>query len=129
MEKLDTAAFKQKLLDEKKTLEAELKTLGTQNPQNPADWIPTVGARDVSPVPPATDPNEFADAAEELDENASILNELEGRLNEVNIALGKIDKGTYGVCEEDGAPIEKERLLANPAARTCKKHMEPGDRH
>lgn len=121
---MDTAFFKQKLLDEKKTLEAELKTIGAQNPRSPSDWVPTAVARDVDVVPPPSDQNELADTAEELEENTGIVNELEGRLNEVNTALQKIEKGTYGICEASGEPIEEDRLMANPAARTCKKHME-----
>ena len=32
--------------------------------------------------------------------------------------------GTYGSCEISGEAIEVERLEANPAARTCKAHIE-----
>jgi RNA polymerase-binding transcription factor DksA len=44
-------------------------------------------------------------------------------LNTVVHALGKIEAGTYGVCEVSGMDIEEDRLEANPAARTCKAHM------
>jgi RNA polymerase-binding transcription factor DksA len=34
-----------------------------------------------------------------------------------------MENGTYGVCEKSGKPIELDRLMANPAARTCKEMM------
>jgi DnaK suppressor protein len=34
-------------------------------------------------------------------------------------ALGRIDAGTYGVCESCGKPIGKARLLAFPMATLC----------
>ena len=40
-------------------------------------------------------------------------------LAEINDALGRIELGTYGICEGTGQPIPKVRLLANPWARYC----------
>jgi RNA polymerase-binding transcription factor DksA len=52
--------------------------------------------------------------------------ELELRLKDINDALNKIERadGSYGKCETSGEMIEEDRLMANPAARTCKLHME-----
>ena len=60
---------------------------------------------------------------EEYQNNKAILNQLETRLNEVKSALEKIENDKYGICEVSGVPIEIDRLEANPAARTCKAHM------
>ena len=38
-------------------------------------------------------------------------------LNEIDDALQRIEKGTYGVCEGTGKPISKARLKAQPWAR------------
>jgi RNA polymerase-binding transcription factor DksA len=65
-----------------------------------------------------------ADAAESADERVAELAELETRYRTITRALEKISNGTYGVCEISGEPIEEDRLAANPAARTCKAHME-----
>ncbi len=43
-------------------------------------------------------------------------------LAEINDALGRIDKGVYGICEGTGKPIAKARLEANPWARYCIKY-------
>jgi len=40
-------------------------------------------------------------------------------LLEIQDAVGRIDDGTYGICEGDGSPIPKARLRAIPWARYC----------
>jgi DnaK suppressor protein len=50
------------------------------------------------------------------------VKELEARHTDVADALEKMDEGVYGLCEECDEPIDLDRLQANPAARTCKKH-------
>ena len=66
----------------------------------------------------------LADKLGELGDNKGILDSLEKQLMDINSALEKIRKGTYGICEVSGEPIERERLEANPAARTSIKHMQ-----
>ncbi len=40
-------------------------------------------------------------------------------LHEIDDALRRIDKNTYGLCEATGKPIRKARLEAQPWARYC----------
>lgn len=40
-------------------------------------------------------------------------------LNEVDAALARFEKGTYGLCDVCHAPIEAERLMADPLIRLC----------
>ncbi|MEK6554043.1 MAG: TraR/DksA family transcriptional regulator [Bdellovibrionota bacterium] len=42
---------------------------------------------------------------------------LRTQLLEIEIALAKIQKGNYGICEETEEPIEPDRLLAIPWTR------------
>lgn len=116
----DTNVYKKKLEEELKSLEKELQSVGRRNPENPADWQATPADLDVSPA----DESELSDAMEEFEENTAILKELEIRYNEVKEALERIKVGTYGTCEISSEPIEEERLMANPAARTCIKHKD-----
>lgn len=116
----DTAHFKEKLLAEKSVLEEELRSLGVRNPDNPKDWE----AGDVHFDIMEADRNEAADRSEEFTENRAMLDELEVRYNHVMKALKKITTGAYGICEVCGEEIERERLEANAAARTCKTHMD-----
>jgi DnaK suppressor protein len=47
--------------------------------------------------------------------------------NLLDIALRRLDEGTYGVCEDCGARISEERLKALPFARrciNCQRHAE-----
>jgi DnaK suppressor protein len=40
-------------------------------------------------------------------------------MTEIEDALARMDRGTYGVCEACGAPVRAERLEAIPHARHC----------
>ncbi len=116
---IDINYFKNKLTEELSLVEGELNSVGRKNPDNKADWEAEPADMNVD----SADSNETADNIEEFEGNTAVLKELEIRYNNIKDALAKIEKGTYGVCEISGEPIEKERLIANPAARTCKKHM------
>ena len=45
-------------------------------------------------------------------------------LNDIDVALKRIEDGTYGVCEIYGTPIPKKRLLAMPYTRLSMKAQE-----
>lgn len=117
---LDLNFYKQKLQEELSLVEKELERVGRKNPDNKADWEAEPADMDVS----TADESELADKMEEYETNTAILKDLEIRYNDIKVALDKIDGGNYGICEVSGLPIEKDRLDANPAARTCKAHME-----
>lgn len=46
-----------------------------------------------------------------------------GLLHEVDSALERMAKGRYGLCEECHAPVEEDRLLADPLVRYCLDHL------
>lgn len=115
----DISGFKKALEAEKRILEEELPSLGERNPDRPSEWEPTKPEGDEF----GADRNDNADIIEDMEENSASLSELEGRFNAVVAALAKIEEGTYGACEVCGEDIEADRLAANPAAPTCKKHM------
>lgn len=67
------------------------------------------------------DPN-FADSSQvtaERGEAEVLATKLRETLADVETALGKLDKGGYGVCEGCGQEINSARLEAMPAARYC----------
>ena len=84
------------------------------------DWIPT--PEDVERF--EADPNIVADQSENWAERRGTLDALETRFNNVTRALLKLEDGMYGTCEICTGNIEGDRLNVNPAARTCKKHLE-----
>ena len=114
----DTSMYAGKLEEEKVRLEAELNTVGRPNPSTPGDWEPL--AVDTAEA----DPNLKADHMEHFSSNVAILETLEARYRDVTDALARIAAGTYGICEVSGEEIEADRLGADPAARTCKAHLE-----
>jgi len=116
---IDTQHFKDKLEKEQAVLKKDLSLVARKNPDNPADWEAMPAERDASQA----DENILADRVEKYTENNAIVNQLEPRLKDVKDALDKIEAGTYGVCEVCHKEIESDRLEANPAARTCKEHM------
>jgi RNA polymerase-binding protein DksA len=64
----------------------------------------------------------FADSGQvtaERGEAEALAGSLRDTLNDIEDALGKIDDGTYGACEQCGGPIGEARLEAMPAARLC----------
>jgi RNA polymerase-binding transcription factor DksA len=115
---IDTNVYKKALEEEKVRLENELSTIGRRNPSNPADWEAVPGDTGQE-----SDPNDAADLIEGYEANSAILKDLEARYNDVLAALTRMQNNTYGVCEIGGEEIEVERLNADPAAKTCKAHL------
>jgi len=70
------------------------------------------------------DPSDAADQIEELVTNVPIVHDLASRSNDIDDALAKMDEGTDGICEVGNEEIDYERLVANPAARTCIAHAQ-----
>jgi len=117
MNTTDLDYFKKKLVTEQKRLESELSKIGRKDPSSPGGWDPTAGGIKVD----SADENEVADKMEEMIDNSGIVANLETQLTEVNAALERITAGTYGTDEKTGKLIERERLEANPSARTSLK--------
>jgi RNA polymerase-binding transcription factor DksA len=115
---IDTSFFKTKLDEEKKRLERELGTVAEHDQSGSWEAVNTVVDESTD-----ADSNEVADKIEEYENNHAIADSLKRELNDVNDALAKIEAGTYGICEVSGEPIEEDRLMANPSARTNKEHM------
>jgi RNA polymerase-binding transcription factor DksA len=114
----DIKPFKEKLDAEKKLLEEQLGEIARLN-SDTGQWEATPDQDLMGEI----DDNDAADRFEDFEERTAMVNTLQARLKDINIALQKMDDGTYGVCEIGGEKIEADRLEANPAARTCKEHM------
>lgn len=66
--------------------------------------------------------NHIADDATDAFEQAvgvALQRKVESTLEDVERALAKLDKGTFGLCESCGARIDRARLEALPHARCC----------
>lgn len=68
--------------------------------------------------PTAFDPADTASDTAQRTEDLAILESLEGELEEIDAALGRVADGTYGIDQLTGEPIDPARLEAVPTART-----------
>lgn len=59
----------------------------------------------------------IASKEEEREKYLIMLKKERDKLKEITAALDRIELGTYGVCEDTGKKIQKERLEAIPYAR------------
>lgn len=66
-----------------------------------------------------TDREDNTTEVEEYTENLPVELTLEKNLQDVISALDRIEKGTYGFCENCQKEIDLDRLRANPSAKTC----------
>ncbi|URM99359.1 TraR/DksA C4-type zinc finger protein [Actinomadura madurae] len=82
------------------------------------DWDGLVEASTQTGVDDEHDPEGATIAFERARIDAS-LSRARTHLTDIDDALRRLDKGTYGICEQCGAPIAAERLTARPATRTC----------
>jgi RNA polymerase-binding transcription factor DksA len=116
---LDKKKIKEKLESERDMLLEQLRDMGKLNTET-GEWEATPEAQDV----PEPDQNDMADRFEDFEARSSMMRVLEPRLNNILRALKRVNRESFGKCEICGKDIEMTRLEANPAARTCKKHIE-----
>jgi RNA polymerase-binding transcription factor DksA len=56
----------------------------------------------------------------EREKNLALLATFELRLEEIDMALDKLERGSnYGICQNCGQPIDPERLKILPEAQYC----------
>jgi DnaK suppressor protein len=113
--------FARLLLEERKRLKDELSEMEEHQLKT-----------EEKPVADAANEDDLVDVATETFEREKELaleSGVQGILEMVEEALRKIQKGTYGVCESCGKPIDGNRLRAIPYARLCIKCKEREERH
>ena len=68
---------------------------------------------------PETQIEEADPGVSEQAKNLALVRQLEEHVAEINQALEATKKGTYGLCEQCGEPIDPERLRILPETRLC----------
>ena len=111
---MDADAARQRLVDERAHLE---ETKGTFDLEHLQDESEGENLSELSSI----DQHQADVGTEtfEREKDLSILEQVEAELDDIEHALGRLDDGTYGVCEACGEPIDDARLEAMPAARFC----------
>jgi RNA polymerase-binding transcription factor DksA len=108
-------------------------------PASDTSQLPVGGDSGDAAAPPAVDGRasgssaaeagpveEMAPGEEELHREAVAT--VDGLLDEVELALARLDDGTYGRCDECGAPIDDDRLAQLPIIRSCARCAVAGGR-
>ncbi len=97
-------------------LESEQKRLTEQLAQLKASVRPANERREGSPFGKR---EEEATETLELETRLALEKRIRDQLASLEHALDKFEKGTYGVCESCGQPIDPARLEALPQAKSC----------
>jgi DnaK suppressor protein len=111
---MDQKNIKDILEKEKADIEKQLKNFAEKDPKLKGDWDTRF---------PKFNGNldDAADEVTEYDAKLPVEYSLEVRLRDISLALDKLAKGKYGLCDNCQKKIEKERLAVYPAARLCLK--------
>ena len=111
--------LKAKLEREKAKVEEQLKSFAKEDKKLKGDWD-TIFPRWNGEAGGAG----LEKAADEVEEYSTLLPieyNLELKLKNIDLALEKIKKGRYGICEKCGQEIDEKRLKIYPEARFCLK--------
>jgi len=117
----DLEEFRTALEKERRELQAQLTELEESSFSTPQSDISGEVAFD----------EEYADSGSatfERERDLSLENNIRDLLEKIDKALGRMEEGTYGMCERCGKPIEKARLKALPYANLCIKDKQAESR-
>ena len=112
MTTLETERFRRILLDERERVRGAIEYLHQENPGSIEDETGEESAFD----------NHLGDTASvtyDREMDYTLEDNSEAVLAAIEKALGKIESGTYGICERCDKPIAPERLEALPYAELC----------
>jgi DnaK suppressor protein len=104
--------MEEQLKSEAARLKLELAEFSSQNPKNTSDYdakFPNMGDKE----------DENAEEVATFSTNLTLERTLEGSLRDVEKALERIPKGTYGVCKYCNKEIDEKRLRARPGSSSC----------
>lgn len=115
---LDKKKIKETLEKERNELLEQMKDLGKMNPKT-GEW--EVVQEETTHE---ADQNNMADRFEDYEGKSGMMEVFESRFGNIEKALENLNKASFGICKVCKKEIEAKRIEANPAATTCKKHLE-----
>jgi RNA polymerase-binding transcription factor len=113
---VDTATVRQRLEEMRGELDRSILVLQGEHPSGRGG------------VDSPQDPADAGSNLSETDRTEAVLAAVEAQRRKVLDALLRLDRGTYGVCADCGAPIPEGRLDARPEAARCVKCQSKRDR-
>lgn len=108
---IDTAHFKERLLDEQRRVQEALNYIHEENRGQLED--------DREEIPSDNHPGDMATSTFDRELDATLEGNEERLLQAIDSALQRIENGTYGTCQSCGQPIGAERLEALPWTTQC----------
>jgi DnaK suppressor protein len=118
---MDKATARRRLKQERTRLEGIRDGLQREQDEATSDTGGELSSFDQHPGDSGTETFEMA-------KNVSLLEQVEDELREVDVAVRRLDRGTYGRCQACGRPIGDERLEAMPATRFCVEDQAKAER-
>jgi len=112
MDKKILEKIKKDLLARKKRVEEDLKSFAKKDDHKKDEHrtkFPNYGDKS----------DENVQEIDDYTTNLATERVLESTLRDINNALDRIKKGTYGICKYCKKEIGEKRLLARPVANTC----------
>ena len=109
---IDVKKFKERVEKQRDTILSRIKRLRKEDPFSTTDRSLIV------------EPGSDAAALFGHEQVVVLETKLNSDLKEIERALDKIKKGTYGICEKCGKQISMERLMVKPSAIYCLKCLE-----
>jgi len=115
---LDKKIIKEKLENERDVVLGQVRDIGKLNLET-NEWEAIPEERDSR----ESDQNDMADRFEDFEARSIMVKVLEKRLNNILSSLKGLNRESFGKCEVCKKEIEMDRMEVNPAAKTCKKHL------
>lgn len=111
------SGIKKKLEQEKAMIEKELKNFSREDKKQKGNWKTLfpyfngeIGSAKLEKA---------AEEVEEYEAKLPVEYTLEIKLRNIDLALRKLEKGKYGICEKCKKTIASRRLKISPEARFC----------
>ena len=113
MPKIDIEKFRKRILGDKERLTEDRRRLMDHGGEGLADHISELAQIDIN------HPGDVGSETYEREKDIALNANVEGLLAQIEVALRKMDEGTYGICDRCGKPIASARLDALPYATLC----------
>lgn len=121
---MNTERYKKELESLKSRLQQQMDSLAKRGSEPLKESVGELSGYDNHPA-------DLGAETFEREKDLGLMGNAKALLMKVNHALDRITQGVYGICENCGKPIEKERLEALPYTTFCaeckKLEGQPGD--
>ena len=111
----------EKLKKEKAATEEVLRGFAKKDEEVKGDWDTIYPSFNFNAASGGAALETEADEVQEYESKLDIEHTLELKLRNIDLALQRIKKGKYGICEKCGKKISQKRLEFSPQARFCLK--------